>query len=388
MDPVEVSFRRESARLVAWLTARFGSDRLALAEDVAQEAFLRAMQSWRMHGVPPNPGAWLRSVARNIAIDRLRHDRRQVEWPEGYEPPSEAQVDEDETRLLFLCAHPAISEESRIALMLNAVAGLSAKEIARGLLSTEEAVSQRILRAKRTIRDSGIELTEPSNEALPGVLAAIYLAFNEGYLASTELTRSDLCDEAILMADRLHLTRVGSVPETAALLALMYFHSSRLPARSNELGDLVLWKDQDRSLWDQNRISEGFRYLSLAAWGNTMSRYHCEAALAAEHTKSEPDWAAILMHYDDLVRIAPGPVARLNRLVAVAEVLGPQQALSEFAALESRTWERHAIAHALRANLLSRTGDVQGAKRSYDTAISLCQEPAQIRFLQSQRASL
>jgi len=392
----ETDFRRESARLVAGLTRAFGAANLTLAEDVVQETFLRAMRDWPIRGIPPNPSAWLSRVARNLAIDRLRREGLYA-GEEGLElvpagPASESLLD-DELAMLLMCAHPALSPESQIALTLKSVCGLGAGEIARGLLAREDAVAQRLVRAKATLRDSKAEFELPSGEELDRRLAmalrVLYLLFNEGYLAhqGDALTQDDICDEAILLTGRLAATKVGDRPEVHALLSLMLLHSSRLPARVSASGELCLLEDQDRSLWDRARVYAGIERLARSASGLVVTPYHCEAAIAACHasapTFASTDWTAVLSNYDDLVKLAPSGIARLNRVVAFAMVYGDEAGLAELAKLEEPKLATYYLLPATRGRLLQNLGRLQEACQAYEQALGLATNEIERRFLLS-----
>lgn len=285
---IDTTFRRESARLTAGLVRAFGPEHFALAEDVVQETFVRAMQEWSVRGEPPHLTAWLSRVARNLAIDHLRREQRLVgsgplEFA-AFDPGDPALID-DELAMLLMCAHPSLSAESQIALTLKSVCGLGVVEIAKSLLTTEQAVYQRLARAKSQLRGTAFELPDDFQSRLGTVLRVLYLLFNEGYLAASgqSLTNSEVCDEAILLTFRLVATPKADLPEVHALLALMLLHSSRLPARTSSEGALCLLEDQDRILWDQSRISAGLQELVKASTGDRLSPYHCEAAIAACH---------------------------------------------------------------------------------------------------------
>jgi RNA polymerase sigma-70 factor (ECF subfamily) len=393
---IEADFRRESARMVATLTRTLGPGRLDLAEDAVQEAFFRAMHQWPSRGTPPNPAAWLNRVARNYAIDRLRREGiYAAEEALAVLPAQPAEDDtllDDELRMLLLCVHPALPVESQIALTLKTVCGLGVREIARGLLSTEEAVSQRIVRAKNTLRETSAEfdLPDPAEAAsrVETVRRVLYLVFNEGYVAAAGevLTDAELCDEALMLAARLAATPLGDEPATHALVALMLLHSSRLPARVGPEGDLRLLEDQDRTLWDCARIGAGLARLNQAVTGDTMSRYHAEAAIASCHAIASSfeatDWPAVLSHYDDLIRLAPSPIVRLNRVVALAMVEGYEIGLTALDKLAAEPkLRRYALYYATRGRLLSRLGRGNEARAAYTLAGDLATNAAEKRFL-------
>jgi RNA polymerase sigma-70 factor (ECF subfamily) len=298
--------------------------------------------------------------------------------------------DDDEIRMLFLCCHPALAEDSRIALVLNVVAGLSVREIARGMLTTEEAISQRIVRAKRTIRDAQLSLDLPTDASprLHDVLRVLYLLFNEGYLATTgdTLTRDDLCDQAIEIAGRLNQTKIGRTPATLALLALMLLHSSRLPARISAEGQLCLLEDQDRSRWDRSRIALGLRYLAASAQGDTLTPYHCEAAIAACHAQADhfddTNWASVVHHYNDLVTINPSPIGWLNRAVAIGAWQGPSVGLENLELLaEHPKMQNYLLFFATRARFYEQLGDLDLASDNYQRALALARNSTEVAFL-------
>lgn len=399
---IEADFRRESARMVAALTRALGPGRLDLAEDAVQEAFLRAMHQWPVRGTPPNPAAWLNRVARNYAIDRLRREGiyasdDALPFIPANDPDGE--LADDELRMLLLCVHPALPVESQIALTLKTVCGLGVREIARGLLSTEEAVAQRIVRAKNTLREAHAEFALPgADEAaarLETVRRVLYLVFNEGYAVASgeDLTDAELCDEALMLAARLSATPMGDEPATHALVALMLLHSSRLPARVGPSGELRLLEEQDRALWDRARIGAGLARLERAATGPVMSRYHAEAAIASCHAVAPnfeaTAWREVLGHYDDLARLAPSPIVRLNRVVALAMVEGYEKGLE---ALEELTQEpklrRYPLYYATRGRFLKALNRGGEARAAYALARDLATNEAERRFLSAQVAQL
>lgn len=397
-----IPFRRESARLTAGLVRTFGPGRIELAEDVVQETFLRAMREWPLRGTPPNPSAWLSRVAKNLALDHLRRDGRLVgEAPLEFAAvdPEEPGLLDDELAMLLMCAHPALPSESQIALTLKSVCGLGVREIARALLAREEAVAQRLVRAKAQLRDAKASFELPHGENLDERLAVarrvLYLVFNEGYLAHAgeDLTNADACDEAILITSRLAAHPIGDRPETHALLSLMLLHSSRLPARVGPDGELCLLEDQDRSRWDVARIRAGFAHLACSAEGSRITPYHCEAAIAACYavapTFEETDWSAALAHYDDLIQLAPGGVARLNRAVTIAMVQGPEAGLCELRPLaKDPKLARYYLLPATRARFHERLGDHAAAEADYEEALTLATNEAERRFLRRRLASL
>ena len=368
-----------------------------------QEAFATAVARWPRDGVPANPGGWITLTARNSAIDRLRRDRRyaeklrELELLGGREEPSEAEmsaIPDDRLRLFFTCCHPALAIEARVALTLRTLGGLSTPEVARALLTTEAAMQQRLVRAKRKIRAAGIRYEVPREEQLPerlgSVLASLYLIFNEGYLATSAdtLLRRELCDEAI----RLGRVLVGLMPgerEVSGLLALMLLHHSRRDARLDAGGDLVLLEDQDRALWRREEVDEGLRLAERAGEG---SPYAIQAAIAAEHARAEraesTDWRRIAALYERLEAATPSAVVTLNRAVAVAMADGPERGLEILDELAARgELEDYRLLHSARADLLRRLGREAEAASAYTRALALATNPVERRFLERRLAA-
>jgi RNA polymerase sigma-70 factor, ECF subfamily len=399
-EAVTQAHRAEWARVVAALTRRFGD--LDLAEEAAAEAFATAVERWPADGVPPNPGAWLTTTATRKAIDRIRRENKRADKHKEaqmvHEPEPPGAIDDDRLRLIFTCCHPALAMEARVALTLRMVGGLTVPEIARAFLVTETAVGQRITRAKAKIKAARIPYRVPEAEDLPhrvdGVLTALYLVFNEGYLATgsdTDPLRHDLTAEAIRLA-RLIRALLPDNGEVAGLLALMLLTEARRPARVSATGELVALDEQDRSAWDPALIAEGHGLVRerLAA-GVAPGRYQILAAINAVHTSArdmrDTDWSQILALYDQLVRVDPSPIVALNRAIAVAELDGPQVALAAVDRLEDRLAGYHAF-HATRADLLRRLGRGQEARAAYDKAIELAGNTAETANLARRRDQL
>jgi RNA polymerase sigma-70 factor (ECF subfamily) len=401
---LEHLFRHQTGRIVAHLTRILGSSRLHLAEESAQEAMLRALQTWPFHGVPGNPGAWLFRVAKNVAIDAVRRDRSLAEKSEdvlaelsavepahSQEPDLEEQLRDDELRMIFLCCHPRFSREVSVVLSLNTVGGFSAREIARSLLVEESAIAQRLVRAKRQIRDGGVTLSMPHGaeiqSRLDAALDVIYFLFNEGYAShgTEQWIRQDLCLEALRLARLLASSSIAA-PRVHALVALIALQAARLPARLDAAGDLVLLEQQDRSRWDQKLIALGFRYFEQSIGGDEVSPYHVEAAIAATHARAiEPDsadWPLILSLYDQLLAINPSPVVALNRAVAFSRVHGAAAALALIQPLEDDPRLRHYhLFLAVRGHLLFELGRRREAALCFEKAIDCgCSLPER-RFL-------
>jgi RNA polymerase sigma-70 factor, ECF subfamily len=371
-----------------------------LAEEAVQEAFVVALERWPTDGVPDNPGAWITRVARNKAIDRIRRERTlkvKKEVLEGLErlAPNSEEIDaeaepelpDDRLRLIFTCCHPALRPQARVALTLRTLGGLTTAEIASAFLTTEATMAQRLVRAKRKIRDARIPYEVPSADQLPerltSVLATLYLIFNEGYFASGSgsLIRDELADEAIRLA-RVLLETLPADPEARALLALMLLQHSRRAARLDEAGEMVLLENQDRSLWDLAQIEEGLGLVESLT--GIVGPYSIQARIAAEHARAagaeETDWRRIGLLYGQLRRIQPSPVIELNRAIAVAMDEGPEVGLELIDAIEGL--QRYAPFHVSRADLLQRMGRDAEAAEAYRQGLELSSNPVQRAFLE------
>ncbi|WP_329061808.1 RNA polymerase sigma factor [Amycolatopsis sp. NBC_01480] len=396
----------EWARVVAALTRRFGS--LDIAEEAAAEAFATAVERWPSDGLPPNPGAWLTTTANRKAIDRIRRenkrDDKQKEARVMYDddpPEPSGAVDDDRLRLIFTCCHPALAMQTRVALTLRMVGGLTMPEIARAFLMQESAMGQRITRAKAKIKAARIPYRVPSADDLParvsGVLAVLFLVFNEGYLVTgpgTDPVRHDLTAEAIRLT-RLIRTLLPEDGEVTGLLALMLLTEARRTARVSADGELVSLGEQDRGAWDTALIAEGHRLvrerLAAAAAGVPPGRYQILAAINAVHTSArdvrDTDWSQVVALYDQLVSLDPSPIVALNRAIAVAEIDGPQPALATVDRLEPQLAGYHAY-HATRADLLRRLGRSADSRAAYDKAIELAGNTAETAALTRRRSQL
>lgn len=396
----------EWARVVASLARRFGD--LDIAEESAAEAFAVAVERWRVDGVPPNPGAWLTTTANRKAIDRIRREsRRDDKHREAMlvfddEPPAPVgAVEDDRLRLVFTCCHPALAMPARVALTLRLVGGLTVAEIARAFLVQEATMGQRITRAKAKIEAARIPYRVPSAADLParlsGVLAVLYLVFNEGYLASgpdSDPVRRELTQEAIRLTRLVHQL-LPDEGEATGLLALMLLTEARSSTRVSPGGELVALADQDRAAWDTGLIAEGHRLvrerLAAARAGARPGRYQLLAAIGAVHTSAptmaDTDWSQIVALYDRLVGVDPSPVVSLNRAIALAELQGPARGLAEVDGLASDLDGYHAF-HATRADLLRRLGRAADAAAAYDRAIALAGNTAEAAALARRRAAL
>jgi RNA polymerase sigma-70 factor (ECF subfamily) len=401
-EAITQAHHEEWARVVASLTRRFGD--LDVAEEAAAEAFATAVLRWPADGVPPNPGAWLTTTANRKAIDRLRRENKRDDKQKvaqmSYDNPPEplGTIDDERLRLIFTCAHPALAMETRVALTLRMVCGLTMPEIARAFLVQETTMGQRITRAKAKIKAARIPYRVPIAEDLParvsGVLAVLFLVFNEGYLATgpdTDPVRHDLTTEAIRLTRLLHAL-LPEDGEVAGLLALMLLTEARRTARVSPSGELVPLGEQDRGAWDAALVAEGHRLVrECLVAGVALGRYQILAAINAVHTSArhirDTDWWRVVALYDQLVCLDPSPIIALNRAIAVAELDGPEVALAAVDCLEDKLAGYHAY-HVARADLLRRLGCNQKSRAAYDKAIDLAGNTAEIAYLTRRRDQL
>jgi len=368
-------FRHEAGKLISVLTGILGLQRLELAEDVVQEALVRALQTWPYYGIPKNPAAWLTQTAKNLALDVIRREKLFADkqpqiivfieqWAEqcdpGESPAFDNEIKDGRLRLMFACCHPLIPQESQTALALKTLCGFSPAEIASGFLTSEAAIAKRLTRARQKIRELSVPFDIPTGEEIPkrldGVLQTLYLLFNEGYKASSgdSLVREDLCQEAIRLTTLLAAHPVGNRPMVHALAALMLFNGARLVARTDPAGNILRLKEQDRQKWNQGMIARGLFHLGQSAAGDEISGYHLQAGIAACHCTApdyeSTDWERILALYDQLIRVDDSPVVALNRAVAMAQVHGPQAGLDALDGIADReSLESYYLFYAVRA---------------------------------------
>jgi RNA polymerase sigma factor (sigma-70 family) len=407
MDPSEHLFRRESGRLVAALTRIFGIHNLALAEDVVQDAFCRALEVWKVRGVPDNPSAWLMAVARNRALDVVRKERTarlfapelaralESEWTlvptvdQAFETPV---IRDEQLRIMFSCCHPRLSQEAQVALVLNILCGFGATEIAGAFLTGRATIEKRITRGKRVLAGAKrlFDLTDAEfHQRRSAVQRALYLLFNEGYHGASAETpvRTELCVEAIRLTTLLLEVPATAQPDTCALAALMCLHAARLPARVDAAGELSPLLDQDRTRWDAELVRRGLAWLDRGATGPVATPYHLEAAIAAVHARADSvertDWKTIVRLYDSLMHLAPSPVVALNRAIAIGQCDGPErglQALRDIVNVDRL--QRYPFYAAAVGEFELRCGRLEHAQTHFAAAAALARNPAERRFLE------
>jgi RNA polymerase sigma-70 factor (ECF subfamily) len=402
---VEHFFRHEAGKMVATLTGIFGIEHLTLAEDVVQEALVRALQTWPFYGVPKNPAAWIMRTSRNLAVDVVRRQKvfREKEAEiihlmnrEGLTPDaaifSESDMTDDTLRMMFVCCHPGIPAEVQVALALKTLCGFSVTEIARAFLTTDAAVAKRLTRARQKIQETRIPFEIPVGEEmarrLDGVLQSLYLLFNEGYKASggDKLVREEICQEAIRLTGLLVEHPAGNRPKTHALLALMLLDTARIPARVDREGNLLLLHEQDRSCWSQPMIARGMFHLAQSAAGGEISAYHLQAGIAACHCAApeyaSTDWRQILSLYDRLVELDNSPVVALNRAIVIANLHGPRAGLDALAAIgDLETLNTYYLLHAVLGEFESQLNNAKVAAGHFRKSLELAEIKTEQVFL-------
>jgi RNA polymerase sigma-70 factor (ECF subfamily) len=407
LDLSEHLFRHESGRMVAALTRIFGVHNLALAEDVVQDAFCRALEVWKVRGLPENPSAWLMATAKNRALDVLRRQRTartfapelgrllESEWTiapvveEAFAAPA---IRDEQLRMMFSCCHPRLSEPVQVALVLNILCGFGAGEIASAFLAGRAAMEKRIARGKRVLARSRrlFDLGEAEfSSRLSAVRRALYLLFNEGYhgASARSAVRAELCQEAMRLTALLREHAPAATPETIALAALMSLHAARLPARLDSADDLRPLLEQDRSRWDARLVQQGLALLERSATGDELTAYHVEAAIAAVHAAApsvaETDWEQVVSLYDRLLAIAPSPVVALNRAIAIAERDGAERGIEELEAIEGiERFEGYPFYPAALGELELRRGDRKRARAHFAAALAAARNATERRFLE------
>ena len=402
-------FRREAGKMVSVLTKIFGTENLETAEDVVQHTFMDALKVWAFKGIPQNPSAWLFRVAKNKAIDVIRKNKHSVHYDFSDSERAllkseytlstamqnlwkEELIQDDMLRMMFACCHPGLSEENQITLILKTLCGFSTAEIAKSFLVSEDTVSKRLYRTKEFFRQQKVKMEIPSaseiNKRTDAVLNSIYLLFNEGYNSthSDQLIRKDLIDEALMLCKLLTENKNTQLPEVYALMALMHFHSARSNSRLTTDGEIILLPDQDRSTWNYNLISVGNEYMDKSAFGDTISNYHLEAAIAFEHCIAESfdktNWRRILELYEWLCKISPSPISELNKAVVIMQVHGAAHALETLKKIsEKKKMENYYLYFSLLGEINLRLNNSPEAKIHFENAIRLTQSTSEKKML-------
>ncbi len=415
LSTVNHLFRHQSGKMVAVLTRIFGSHNIELAEDVVQDTLVTALEQWKIKGIPEKPEAWLFIVAKNKALNVIKKQRNnilfgddetQVLLQSGYtiettfkQLAEEELIKDDQLRMMFACCHPQLSEESQVTLILKTLCGFSTAEIAKTFLTSEDTISKRLYRTKEFFRQQKVKLEIPSvgeiKNRTDAVLNSIYLLFNEGYNSthSEELIRKDLITEAMMLCKFLTENIHTQLPKVYALLALMCFHSSRNDSRLTSAGDIILLPMQDRSKWNYEMIEQANEYMNQAAFGNTISTYHLEAAIAYEHCTAESfaqtNWQKVLEYYEWLYKISPSQITALNRVVAILQVQGPTVALQHLEAIpDKKKLESFYLYYSLLGEIHSQLYDKTMAQKYFEAAIKLTQSKAEKKMLKNKIAAL
>ncbi|HYM21179.1 MAG TPA: sigma-70 family RNA polymerase sigma factor [Candidatus Kapabacteria bacterium] len=413
-DEVSHLFRRESGKMVSVLTRVFGPHNIDLVEDVVQDTLLKALEQWRFRGIPENPSGWLYTVAKNKALDIVRRERLKNNLndeiayllkseysviPTLHELFSKSEIQDDQLRMMFVCCHPSISQETQVAMILKTLCGFGVREIASAFITNDEVIQKRIYRGKQVFREEQIALELPSEvhleDRLDGVLQALYLLFNEGYssASSDELIRKDLAEEALRLTLMLTENERTALPQVYALSALMMFHLARLSSRIDESGNILLLDEQDRSKWDERFIARGLEYLDRSASGDELTTYHIEAAIASVHATArssrETDWAQIVVLYNKLYDKNRSPVTALNRSIAISELKGPKAGLAAIDTIENlNLLHDYFLLPAAKGEFYSRLNDTENAYKYFTEALNLTDSVYEKKLLQKKIARL
>ena len=402
-------FRQESGKLVSLLTKIFGTENLETAEDVVQQTFVKALNSWQQSGIPENPAGWLFRVAKNNAIDIIRKNRHSIQYDFSGDERSllkseytlsstmdnlwnEELINDDLLRMMFACCHPGISQENQITIILKSLCGFSTAEIAKAFITSEDTISKRLYRTKEFFRAHKVPFEIPSVDELKNrtrtVLSVIYLLFNEGYYSTNheQLIRKDLIREALFLCKLLTENQHTHLPEVYALMALMCFHSARSESRVTEEGEIILLPHQDRSKWDRELIARGNEYMGKASFGTLVTSYHVEAAIAYEHciarTYAETNWPLILDYYTWICIFYPSPVTELNKVVAVMQVNGPAAALQELENIKDKSrLESYYLYYSILGEIHMKLDNPAGAGKYFDKAIALAPSEMEKKML-------
>jgi RNA polymerase sigma-70 factor (ECF subfamily) len=397
--------------MVSVLTRIFGLSHIEIAEDIVQDTFLKALNEWSYNNIPQNPEAWLYKVAKNKTIDYLRHKKHvqvyesdvshllKSEWTLSSSVSNmflDSEIQDNQLRMIFAACHPSLPKESQIALTLKTLCGFSIKEISKALLTTEANINKRLFRAKEKLREENCKFEIPMGDELinrlDSVYKVIYLIFNEGYSSteSEKVIRKDLCAEALRLCQLLSEHSIGDMPETYALLALMCFHASRLDARVDDKGYIILLKEQDRNLWNKALIAKGYEYISKASSGNELSEYHIEAAIATYYASAkkfeDTDWKSILELYYILEKINPSPITILNKVIVLSQINGPNEALDEL--LKIKNLDKYYLYHTTLAELYKQLNQKEKAKIHLEAALKLTNSKAEILLIKKRLEEL
>ncbi len=395
-------FRHEGGKLIAVLTKLFGPQNLQLAEDVVQETLLKALDTWKIKGLPENPSAWLFIVARNKAIDVLRRQKTQQQSAKTMAPllessytispavkeiVNDAHIEDDQLKMMFVCCHPKLSAEAQVAVILKTLCGFSVNEIAKAFVTNYDTIEKRLYRARQLLKENNVSFDLPPKAALErrleNVLTAIYLLYNEGYSSThhDDLIRKDLVQEALRLCGLVSRSQLLNSGPAHALLSLIYFTDSRTAARQDEEGNMLLMQEQDRSKWDKEMILKAIVHLEQSAVSENLSRYHIEAGIAFEHAKAKnyehTNWKNILHYYDVLYKIYPSPVVALNRAIAVGEVHGPAEAIQSIKAIENiGRLKKYYLLPATIGEQYKKLGEKEKALACFNEALALNQSTA------------